>query len=135
MRGTTRHLALAVVATLAACGHGIEPSGPNLGGHWRGAAVIGAGLPTPLDMTLADDGGQVTGNGGHVDCRYFTYCGSFGTYTVAGTHDDEWMRLQGTSIYDRTWLLEAHLEKDGTLAGTVTGSEFLRAPFTMARAD
>lgn len=128
-------LALAAVATLAACGHGLQPSGPDLSGHWRGFATIGDGLPTPLDMTLADDRGHVTGSGGNVDCRYFTYCGSFGTYSVSGTHDDEWMRLQGASIYDRTWVLEAHLERDGTLAGTVTGSEFLRAPFTMSRAE
>ena len=48
-------LALAAVATLAACGHGLQPSGPDLSGHWRGFATIGDGLPTPLDMTLADD--------------------------------------------------------------------------------
>lgn len=128
----TAALALALLAG-AACGHGIEPSGPDLSGRWRGQAEIGMGLATPLDMTLRDDGGHLTGNGGGVDCRYFLYCGSFGTYSVSGTHDEGRFRLQGTSIYGPTWTLEGRLLPDGTLSGLVAGSEVPSSTWRMTR--
>ena len=131
---------LAAALLTAGCGSTIEPSGPDLGGHWRGLAEIVGGSfsspldrTTPLDMTLRDDGGRLTGTGGGVDCRYFTYCGSFGTYSVVGSHDGERIRLQGTSIYGPTWTLEGRLAADGTLSGLVAGTEVPSSSWRMTR--
>jgi hypothetical protein len=128
----TAALALALLAG-AGCGRGIEPSGPDLSGRWRGQAEIGMGLATPLEMTLRDDGGLLTGSGGGVDCRYFSYCASFGTYSVSGTHDADRIRLNGTSIYGPTWTLEGRLLADGTLSGLVAGTDVPSSPWHMTR--
>jgi hypothetical protein len=124
---------LVLVAALlvgGGCRNSLEPSGPDLSGRWRGEAVLGTGLPTFLRMTLEDDGGRITGSGGDVDCRYFVYCSSFGTYTVTGTHDERRIRLNGVSIYGPTWQLEGRIDGD-TLSGLAAGSDIPDGPWQM----
>jgi hypothetical protein len=137
MRDVGRGIALvALWLVTSGCDNGISPSGPDLGGHWRGQVEV-EGTPldeiTPLEMTLRDVGGRVTGDGGGADCRYFTYCGSFGSYSVAGNHDEKRIRLFGTSIYGPTWALEGQLESDGSLSGVVRGTDVPRSTWRMTR--
>ena len=128
-----RATGLAALALLAgSCNSGLEPSGPDLSGRWRGQAEIGMGLATPLEMTLKDQGGQITGTGGGADCRYFIYCGSFGSYSVTGTHDERRIRLNGVSIYGPTWTLEGRLDGD-TASGPVAGSDIPGGNWHMTR--
>jgi hypothetical protein len=124
-------LALALAGS-GGCHNTLEPSGPDLSGRWRGEAVLGMGLPTFLRMTLQDDGGRITGSGGEVDCRFFVYCSSFGTYTVSGTHDGTRIRLNGVSIYGPTWQLEGRID-GGTLSGLAAGTDIPDGPWQMTR--
>jgi hypothetical protein len=126
-------LLLAVaLATSVSCRNTLKPSGPDLSGRWRGEVVLGTGLPTFLRMTLQDDGGRITGTGGEVDCRYFVYCSSFGTYTVTGTHDDTRIRLNGASISGPTWQLEGRIDGE-TLSGIAGGTDIPDGPWQMTR--
>lgn len=126
-------LAAALLVVAAGCGGDpIEPSGPDVSGRWRGSAPIGIGLATVLDMTLEDQAGSITGNGGGADCRYFAYCSSFGTYTVTGTHDEDRIRLHGTSIYGPTWTMEGRISGD-TMSGLVAGTAIPEGPWEMTR--
>jgi hypothetical protein len=128
----TGGIALAVLAATGGCNSGIGPSGLDLSGRWRGQAEIGMGLPTLLDMTLQDQGGRLTGSGGGVDCRYFIYCSSFGTYSVTGTHDETRIRLSGVSIYGPTWTMEGRIDGEA-LSGPVAGTEFANSNWQMTR--
>jgi hypothetical protein len=128
----TGGIALALLAAAGGCNSGIGPSGPDLSGRWRGQADIEPGLPTILDMTLQDRGGNVTGSGGGVDCRYFVYCSSFGSYTVTGTHDETRIRLHGVSIYGPTWTMEGRIDGE-TLSGPVAGTGFPNSNWQMTR--
>lgn len=122
----------ALLGALPSCDHALGPSGPDLSGRWVGQAELGSGLPTILDMTLQDAGGRITGSGGGADCRYFNYCGSFGSYTVTGTHDEARIRLSGASIYGPTWTLEGRIE-GGALAGAAAGSDIPDGSWRMTR--
>jgi hypothetical protein len=127
-------LAAALLAATVRCGgNPIEPSGPDLGGRWRGTADIGVGLATVLDMTLLDGDGTITGNGGGADCRYYAYCSSFGAYTVTGTHDAQRVRLSGTSIYGPTWTMEGRITGDA-MSGLVAGTAIPEGSWAMTRA-
>ena len=131
-RHLTGVIALALLTATAGCNSGIGPSGPDLSGRWRGQADVGMGLPTLLDMTLEDHGGNVTGSGGGVDCRYFLYCSSFGTYSVTATHDETRIRLSGVSIYGPTWTMEGRIEGD-VLSGPVAGTDIPSGNWRMTR--
>jgi hypothetical protein len=133
-----RRSGLALVAALAlalpGCPAPSEPL-PDLTGHWRGEARIATtALPTPLDMDLTDAAGTLTGAGGGVDCRYFTTCGSFFSYTVAGSHDARRLTLQGRTPQGRTWTARGTLGADGrSLSGTISSDDFSSSPWSMTR--
>jgi hypothetical protein len=131
-------LASAVLAVgVPACGG--SPTAPairhDLTGRWRGFAQIQTtGLPTPLEMTLADRDGQITGTGGGVDCRYFLTCGSFYSYVVSGSHDSRNVTLTGETPDRRTWTLTGTVGSSGlAMSGTITGSDFPRSSWQMTK--
>ena len=106
------------------CANPLAPSQINLTGNWSGDAQIGYGFDTPLRMELTDVNGALTGTGGAswIDCRYYTYCGSFAGFTVSGTHNGSQIILDGNSIYGESWRLSGSLDSTGTLlSGTGTG--------------
>lgn len=126
-----------VALGIAACDS--SPAAPttlqDLTGRWRGVAHIPmTALPTPLEMTLTDSDGQLTGHGGGVDCRYFWTCGSFYSYAVGGTHDTTTVRLKGETPEGRTWTLTGTVDAAGSnIFGTIAGPDFPASPCQMAR--
>ena len=130
-------LVSAFVLALAACGG--APTAPriqqDLTGSWRGFAQIPTtGLATPLEMTLTDRAGQITGGGGGVDCRYFLTCGSFHSYVVTGSHDSSSVRLTGETPEKRSWTLTGTIDQSGVrMSGTITGGDFPPSPWHMAK--
>jgi len=129
-----RRMALVVALALPACSSPTSP-GPDLSGHWQGEALIPTtGLPTPLNMDLTDANGILTGSGGGVDCRYFTTCGAFYSYTVAGSHDGRRVSLQGRTPPGRGWMAIGTLGADGrSMSGTIFSDDFPTSPWNMAR--
>jgi hypothetical protein len=94
----------------------------------------GFGLPTPLEMTLVDSEGSFTGEGGGVDCRYFVLCGSFYSYSVAGSHQNLAITIEGTADNGRRWTLRGTIEFNGTaMSGTGSGDDFDEGPWQMTR--
>ena len=135
-----RRVPAVTLAALAALACGSSPTGPlpDVSGPWVGQADvwtpdIQGTLPTYLAMTLTDQDGRITGTGGGADCRFFPHCDSFGSFTVSGSHDDEGIRLVGTSAYGPTWTLVGRFQANGTLNGTGRGSTFQSATWQMAR--
>jgi hypothetical protein len=124
-------------AAVTACGS--SPTSPDirhdLTGRWRGFAQIPTtALATPLEMTLADDEGRLSGSGGGVDCRYFLTCGSFYSYVVAGSHDSSTVRLTGETPERRTWTLTGTIDRGGLkMSGTISGSDFPSSPWEMTK--
>ena len=129
-------VAIAVIVS-AACGE--SPTSPevqhDLSGRWRGFAQIPTtALETPLEMTLVDEGGRISGTGGGVDCRVFLTCGSFYAYVVTGTREDASVRLNGETPEGRRWLLTGTIDRSGAvMSGVVNASEFPASPFRMTK--
>jgi hypothetical protein len=126
----------AFIAT--ACGDSLTGPLPDVSGPWVGQAevwtpAIQGTLPTYLAMRLIDQDGRITGTGGGADCRFFPHCNSFGSFTVSGSHDDDGIRLVGTSDFGPTWTLVGRIEADGSLRGTGRGSAFQSATWRMER--
>ena len=115
------------------CTNPISPSQINLTGNWSGDAQIGYGFDTPLRMELTDVNGVLTGTGGAswIDCKYYTYCGSFAGFTVSGTHNGSEIILDGNSIYGESWRLSGSIDSTGLfLSGS--GTAGVRADGTSA---
>lgn len=115
-----RGAAVIAFAVMLAAGAGCDdaPTAPavrhDLTGHWSGFANIPTtGLPTPLEMDLADIDGTITGAGGGVDCRYFATCGYFYRYTVTGSQDGTRVTLRGVTPEERSWVLSGTIAADG----------------------
>jgi hypothetical protein len=130
-------LASVISLSLAACDG--SPNAPrirhDLTGSWRGFAQIPTtGLATPLEMTVTDREGQITGTGGGVDCRYFLTCGSFYSYVITGSHDSSSVRLTGETPERRTWTLTGTIDQSGArMSGTITGEDFPASPWQMVK--
>ena len=121
----------------AACGE--SPTAPaiehDLSGRWRGFAQIPiTALDTPLEMTLVDERGQISGSGGGVDCRVFLTCGSFYSYVVTGSRDAGNVRLNGETPEGRRWMLTGTIDRSGTvMSGVLNSSEFPTSPWQMTK--
>lgn len=124
---------------VATIGCGDSPTAPevlqDLTGRWRGFAQISSiALPTPLEMTLTDAGGQLSGTGGGVDCRFFLTCGFFYSYVVSGSHDASRIQLTGETPDRRTWTLTGTLDARGqNVFCTIGGPELPVSPCQMAK--
>lgn len=114
---------------------------PDLSGRWVGSInITTTGLPTPMAVDLTDRSGTLTGTGGGADCRFFSTCGSFGAYTISGTHDAVRVTLNGQTQHDqpqepvRTWTLTGTLSSSASrMSGTGSGSEFNPSAWDLAR--
>lgn len=127
-------LSAAILAAIAGCGgNPIEPSGPDLTGEWRGSVAVGMGAAGVVVMNLQDHGGQITGTGGGADCKYFAYCKGFISFSVTGTHDEDRVRIFGTSSLGPTWTMEGTLTSCCTLSGLVAGSDIPQGTWDLTR--
>lgn len=141
MNGSRRRLIVRVLvfacATATACGGSptTPEVQPDLSGRWRGFAQIPTtALDTPLEMTLTDEHGTISGSGGGVDCRYFLTCGSFYSYTVTGSHGSTTVSLNGRTPEGRTWVLTGTISRTGgSMSGIVTGQDFPPSPWQMTK--